>query len=259
VPGVGARVFHVNVNCSDLDCSLAFYRDAVGLLPLVRTAPEHPQPGGAFGLESAQWDAWIMVGAQGLDGVAVDLLEWKTPRPSRGSGEPGFRRLRVGVAPDRTLTAGRTTDLDGTPLEVIADTGPRVAGVVIGCSDLERSWAFYRDVVGLSAVGGSVFADRRGPEAFTVELVESPTPIRPRAANDLGMYRLALVTDDLDGHYGALLAAGVRPCSPPATLDMGPGLARLRALLFPDLDGTMLELIESPPTAPPTTAGEGGH
>jgi catechol 2,3-dioxygenase-like lactoylglutathione lyase family enzyme len=256
VPGLRARLFHANINCSDLDRSLAFYRDTVGLTPLVRTTPAHPQPGDAFGLEVAQWDAWILAGAHGLDGVVVDLLEWKTPRPGRGTGEPGFRRLRLGVAPGGALTPGSTVDPDGTPLEIVADASPRVAGVEIGCSALERSRAFYRDVVGLAPVVGSVFADRRGPEAFTVELIESPGPIQPRAANDLGIYRLALLTDDIDTAYRALLAAGVRTCSPPATLDMGPGLPRLRALLFPDLDGTMLELIESPPPAPPATAGD---
>src|SRR2546428_194447 len=43
-----ARVFHVNVNCSDLERSLAFYR-AVGLTPATRTRPEGPQAGAAFG------------------------------------------------------------------------------------------------------------------------------------------------------------------------------------------------------------------
>jgi len=35
---------------------------------------------------------------------------------------------------------------------------------------------------------------------------------------------------------------------------MGPGLPALRALLFPDPDGTMLELIESPASRSGTAA-----
>jgi catechol 2,3-dioxygenase-like lactoylglutathione lyase family enzyme len=31
VPITPNRIFHVNVNCTDLDRSLAFYRDLVGL------------------------------------------------------------------------------------------------------------------------------------------------------------------------------------------------------------------------------------
>jgi catechol 2,3-dioxygenase-like lactoylglutathione lyase family enzyme len=72
------------------------------------------------------------------------------------------------------------------------------------------------------------------------------TPVRPRQATDLGPYRVALLTDDLDRDYQGLLAAGVTPYSPPATLDMGPGLPTLRAVFFPDPDGTTFELIERP-------------
>ncbi|MDE2824419.1 MAG: VOC family protein [Chloroflexota bacterium] len=37
------RFFHVNVSRSDLERSLEFYRDHVGLRPTVRTRPEQPQ------------------------------------------------------------------------------------------------------------------------------------------------------------------------------------------------------------------------
>ncbi|MYH71712.1 MAG: hypothetical protein F4153_03920 [Acidimicrobiia bacterium] len=80
------RFFHVNVNCSDLERSLAFYRDLVGLKPTVRTRPERPQPGGAFGLDEVQWDAWILSGDDAPDGVVLDLLE------CRCRGQPGRRR-----------------------------------------------------------------------------------------------------------------------------------------------------------------------
>lgn len=42
--------YHVNVNCSDLDVSLAFYRDVLGFSPVVHTAPD-VQPGAAFGFD----------------------------------------------------------------------------------------------------------------------------------------------------------------------------------------------------------------
>ncbi|MBW2388409.1 MAG: VOC family protein [Deltaproteobacteria bacterium] len=42
------RVMHVNVNCSDLERSLAFYRDVVGLAPASHTNPV-PQDGAGFG------------------------------------------------------------------------------------------------------------------------------------------------------------------------------------------------------------------
>ena len=70
-----ARIFHVNVNCTDLERSRRFYADALGLDAAVRTTPDRAQPGAAFGLDTARWDAWVLVGANGFDGGAVDLLE----------------------------------------------------------------------------------------------------------------------------------------------------------------------------------------
>jgi catechol 2,3-dioxygenase-like lactoylglutathione lyase family enzyme len=243
--GVHGRIFHVNVNCSDLETSLAFYRDRIGLTASVRTTPRHPQAGAAFGLDMAQWDAWIMSGG-GLDEVVLDLLEWKVPRSSHPRNPGGFRRLRVGAHPDSPLASEGAVDPDGTSLEIVARDRARVAGVVVGCSDLEASQAFYRNVLGMSSSATSTYADARGPEVFSIELTSVAVAPRPRVATDLGLYRLAMLTDDLDHDYDALTAAGVRPYSPPASLDMGPGLPQLRALFFPDPDGTTFELIEQP-------------
>ena len=96
-----ARIFHVNVNCTDFERSRRFYADALGLDAAVRTTPDTAQPGAAFGLDTARWDAWVLVGASGFDGGAVDLLEWQEPAPT---GAPpasfvttGFQRLGVAV------------------------------------------------------------------------------------------------------------------------------------------------------------------
>lgn len=253
--GIHGRIFHVNVNCSNLETSLAFYRDRVGLTASVRTAPRHPQPGAAFGLDRAQWDAWIMTASGGLDEVVLDLLEWKVPGPSHPRGPGGFQRLRVGVHPDSPLASEDAVDPDGTALEIVARDRPRVAGVVVGCSNLEASQAFYRNVLGLSPTAASTFSDARGPEVFSIELASVAVSPRPRVATDLGIYRLALLTDDLDRDSDALTAAGVSPYSPPAALDMGPGLPSLRALFFPDPDGTTFELIEQPPVGNTTDPG----
>lgn len=247
--GIRGRIFHVNVNCSDLDTSFAFYRDVVGLTPAVRTTPDRPQPGAAFGLDAVQWDAWILRGAGGLDDVVVDLLEWKVPHPSRSDAPAGFQRLRLGMSPASPLRAPDGVDPDGTAFEIVGRDEPRVAGVVVGCSDLETSRDFYRTVLGLSPSGPATYSDARGPEVFSIELQAVPARPVPRVATDLGIYRLALLTDDLD--HDALLTAGVQPYSPPATLDMGPGLPELRALFFPDPDGTTFELIEQPAAPAP--------
>ena len=246
VSGIDGRVFHLNVNCSDLDTSLSFYRDAVGLIPTVHTAPGRPQPGGAFGLAAAQWEAWIMASGHGLEDVVIDLLQWNVPRPSRAAAPGGFERLRLGVRDGSSLRAGVAFDPDGVRVEIVDCGGPRVAGVVVGCSDFDDSQAFYRDVVGLLRAGATTFCDSRGPGSFSIELAPGPRPSHPRIATDIGLYRLALLVEDLDRAHNILTAAGVHPYSPPATLDMGPGLPALRALFFPDPDGTTLEVIEQP-------------
>jgi hypothetical protein len=54
------------------------------------------------------------------------------------------------------------------------------------------------------------------------------------------------MTDDIDADYDQLRADGVICVSPPSHLEMGPGIPKLRAVLFLDPDGTALELIETP-------------
>ncbi len=227
IAGAGG-VLHLNVNCTDLGRSVAFYREEAGVSPLTHTAPTEPQPGNAFGLESAQWDAWIMGGPAGFGAPVIDLLQWVVPppEPRPDPGGCGFRCLHLGVP-----GAGRRLirDPDGTPIEIRPGPyGP--VGVTVACSDVARSRRFYGEVVGL---GGFV------------ELVPGQGTAPP-AANTVGIWRMALATEDLDGDVARLTAAGVRCVSDPVEMSMGPGLPMLRFVLFPDPDGTMLELIERP-------------
>jgi catechol 2,3-dioxygenase-like lactoylglutathione lyase family enzyme len=168
-----ARIFHVNVNCSDLARSRDFYVDGCGLSEGVRTVPAGSQSGAAFGLDRARWDAWILVGPSGFDGGAIDLLEWQEPRPTgRAPGaihEAGFQRVGL-VVPDLDATIASTTanggtvwsdplvhevgggkqvrvvfasDPDGTAIELFEGEVARLSFVGVACADLDRSVAFY--------------------------------------------------------------------------------------------------------------------
>ncbi|MEX2253904.1 MAG: VOC family protein [Acidimicrobiia bacterium] len=294
------RVFHLNVNCSDLERSLGFYRDLLGLQQGAHTvSPE--QGGAAFGLETVAWDAWIMLDERGYDGVVLDLLEWKTPKPTGtppvaahhlGFGRLGFTAPDVDATYERMLAAGVRclcephdvaipgvpgvrvfvcADPDGTLLEVLGAPLRKFAFLTMNCSDLDRSIEFYESVAGFTArarfslgrsdgaslgLEGEVESemahldDPRGDGSFALDLVQWQAPgvagSPSREANRLGAFRLALYTDDIDASYDALLAADVPCWSPPAELDMGPGIPPLRALLFDDPDGTVLELIQPP-------------
>ena len=172
----GARIFHVNVNCSDLARSRTFYVDGCGLLEGVRTTPEEAQSGIAFGLDRARWDAWILVGAKGFEGSAIDLLEWQKPAPAGSPpaaiNEAGFQRIGVlvpdidaaiasasasgGVAWSAPLvheipSGGQVrivmmSDPDGVVLELIESTGSGLSFVGVTCHDLGRSLAFYESL-----------------------------------------------------------------------------------------------------------------
>ena len=169
----GARIFHVNVNCSDLARSRAFYVDGCGLVDGVRTTPEAAQSGIAFGLDRARWDAWILVGDKGFEGGAIDLLEWQEPAPAGAAPgalyETGFQRIGIRVADlDATIASvgahGGTvwsepnvhhvpgggeirivfvSDPDGVAIELVEGGAGGLSFVGVTCRDLERSVAFY--------------------------------------------------------------------------------------------------------------------
>lgn len=290
---VGAqRIYHVNVNCSDLDRSLVYYRDLFGLTPTVRTTPDR-QPGTGFGLEVAQWDAWIMAGDRGVDGVVLDLLEWKVPAPtasrpasmrSRGFSRLGLRHrdldslhaaLADGGHPaatpptevevgDHVMRMLHAHDPDGTLLQVIEGDTTEPSHVTIGCTDLERSLRVHTDVMGLRLstrrwASGPLDAEvawcRCPVTGFGVELVAwSGGPEGPggRAANELEIFRMAWITDDVERDHSVLTEAGIECYSPPVELDMNLGEhSVLRALFFDDPDGACLELIEPPDVSSP--------
>jgi catechol 2,3-dioxygenase-like lactoylglutathione lyase family enzyme len=169
----GARLFHVNVNCSDLERSRRFYTDGLGFAIGAHTAPEVAQPGTAFGLDRARWDASILLGPRGYEGGAIDLLQWHEPSPVGAAParvvENGFQRLGVRV-PDLDATVDRVRalggvvwsepfahalgegreirlvllgDPDGTAIELIEGGPASLSFVAITCADLEASRAFY--------------------------------------------------------------------------------------------------------------------
>jgi glyoxylase I family protein len=293
---VAHRIYHVNINCSDLERSLAFYCDGIGLHKGARTTPESPQPGGAFGLAEVQWDAWILYGDQGTKGVVLDLLEWQVPRPQgqpRGRAtDVGFNRLCIRV-PDLAATHARlvamgadcwtapmtigldppttmfiVSDPDGTQIELLEGKEVQLSHIAVNCTDLERSQRFYEDVMGLRTIldietpplPGAVFRlpgevrlhSRLMRDMFTGFMVELIAWINPsvtgwgfRCANDLGIFRMAWITNDIDRDYHNLVCAGTCCYTPPAELEMGPGIPPLRALFFDDPDAVCLELIET--------------
>jgi catechol 2,3-dioxygenase-like lactoylglutathione lyase family enzyme len=294
-----ARIFHVNVNCADLERSRRFYVDALGLDAVVRTTPATAQPGAAFGLDRARWDAWILVGANGYEGGAIDLLEWKEPRPVDAPPgslvETGYQRIGVRV-PDLDATAERVealggsvwgapathdlgdgatvrlvmaNDPDGTALELVGATSTGLSFVAVNTVDLGHARAFYArvgfreiarfrsardDAAHLRLEGvmalNEVMLDPPGGGDVKLVLVGFERPSARvtaiRAANTLGIWRVALLVRDLDDACAALADANVATLSEPVMMAMGHGLPELRFVCFRGPDGEVLELIEQP-------------
>ena len=125
-------------------------------------------------------------------------------------------------------------------------------------ANLERSVAFYTDMIGLRLnrtmdIEGPVIADVTGNPGvkmrialldaggYEVELIEYLTPLgdsRARPRHHVGSGHLAFEVEDADAVYERLSALGVTFASPPQ--DFG----AVKACYFEDPDGITLELIE---------------
>ena len=253
----GARIFHVNVNCSDLAGSRAFYVDGCGLAEGVRTTPERTQPGAAFALDRARWDAWILVGERGFDGGAVDLLEWQEPPPTSAAPgalyDAGLQRVGL-LVPDLDVAIEQASarggvvwsapvahelpdggsvrivfmsDPDGVSIELVEGDTNRLSFVAVTCHDLERSVAFY-ETLGFrefarfpSTSASSPHLRVDGPVSMLEVLMRAPGP---------GDVHLMLVTFA----DPAVRRAGPRPAN-------ALGMWRT-ALLLPDLDHAVAAL-----------------
>ena len=132
--------------------------------------------------------------------------------------------------------------------------------IVLNVTDVERSLAFYRDVLGLPAErveawrrGELRFPSVRVNEATIIDLVHAPAESAERRLN---LAHFCLVTDDdLDVVARELSSAGV-------TIEVGPATrsgARGNALsiYFRDPDDNVIELRTYAPV-PASSAGGGG-
>lgn len=133
-------------------------------------------------------------------------------------------------------------------------------------ADLDRSVAFYRDILGFEVLfawnpqadyirelvghpGADIHAAvLRLPDTQVVlELLEyrevERTPVDTRTANP-GTAHIAFFVDDLDTLYADLTARGVASVSPPVTPTIGPNQGG-RAVYMIDPDGIRVELIQT--------------
>lgn len=132
-------------------------------------------------------------------------------------------------------------------------------------SSLDRTIALFRDGLGFDLVsraprdpglvsritgvaGAEVeIAFLRGP-GHTVELIEYKAPagrgrVEARPC-DTGFAHLALNVDNVDAAIEAVAGLGLKPVSPPVTIDQGPNRGR-KVVYLRDPDGVTIEFIEA--------------
>ena len=137
----------------------------------------------------------------------------------------------------------------------------------ITVANLERSLAFWRDVLGFELSHrphqtGDLASEITGvPGAeisiavlkgygHKIELLEYLAPpdrqhLRPRPC-DIGSLHVAFVVNNLDAVLNAIAASGWKPAGKAQTLKAGPNAGK-RVVYVRDPDGTTIEFMQSPP------------
>jgi len=144
--------------------------------------------------------------------------------------------------------------------------------VALAVSDIERSVAFYRDILGFRATldmplgspglerllrlrpgttGRSVIMQQGLSIVGEVELVQfSPAPTTPtpaKGAGGLGAFLLSFEVRDeeLTAVYDRLREKGIACYSRPQDVDLAK-YGKIRAVVFEDPDGQLIELVQLP-------------
>lgn len=137
----------------------------------------------------------------------------------------------------------------------------------ITVSSLERSLAFWRDVLGfefshrshqtgkmaeeITGVTGAEIklAVVKAPGGHKIELLEYLAPPDRKRDDtrpcDVGSVHVALLVDDLDAVLNAIAVAGWNAAGKPQTLKMGPNAGK-RVIYIRDPDGTTIEFMQPP-------------
>lgn len=134
--------------------------------------------------------------------------------------------------------------------------------VGITVSDMQRSVAFYRDVLGFEVIGtGEAFDEEDKPldlvgvhllstamkcDDCQIELLQFLSPpgkTRAPKMSDAGCVHMALAVNDIQAVYEKLVQAGAQVNAPPQKDESGYEWAYW--MFFQDPDGTMIEVVQS--------------
>jgi glyoxylase I family protein len=164
-----------------------------------------------------------------------------------------------------TITSMSKSTTKRRPFRILATDH---TGITV--SNLERSLAFWRDVLGfelshtahqtgemareITGVAGAEIklAVVKAPCGHKIELLEYLAPPERKQHVDLrpcdvGSVHIALIVDDLDAILSLIEASGWKAAGKPQTLRSGPNTGK-RVVYVRDPDGTAIEFMQRPET-----------
>ena len=225
VVGVGPFLHIV----SDLDQSLAFYHDTLGL-ELTGPAGEHkftdsPAVANLYGVPGKQFRAAVLK----IPGstMGVELVQWGEARKPRGEpiSGPGVAALII----RRAETARHLHDPDGLPVEV-EQSGDPGAILSVSVNGVGNVTGVYDSVLGLKS-------DRiRFTKAATGDNRDSPFPSPGQGMLRLQVHNIAALTESLKSAGFSVITAG----GAPVTLPQGQ-----RVIILRDPDNFYVQLMET--------------
>ena len=165
--------------------------------------------------------------------------------------------------PDDGDGAPTRRELSGPRTGHLQILGADHTGITV--SNLERSLAFWRDVLGfevshtahqkgelaqeITGVEGAEIklVVLKAPGGHKIELLEYLAPVDRERANlrpcDVGSVHVALLVDDLDLVLGRIAVSGWKAAGNPQTLTRGPNAGK-RVVYVRDPDGAAIELMQ---------------
>ncbi len=234
-------ISHININVADLDASVIFYVDELGL-NLVRRVRADADSAETPGSETAI----INTGERGvsLENIMYDKGD-ESSEASWPAPKLGVVCLQLELA-KRELDGARLVDPDGVQITVTASDRNRIAGVdllVANLDDTKRHWnqalgLEFHDAPADSGYDASVEV-RSSQDQFRITLTAAPLTPEITAGLQLGARRLAFTVDDVEGSYARAMADGARSESAPAQFELGP--VKMLAGLWFDPNGVVLQ------------------
>jgi catechol 2,3-dioxygenase-like lactoylglutathione lyase family enzyme len=238
VVGVGPFLHIV----SDLDQSLAFYHDKLGLEfsgpPGEHPFTDNPAVANLYGVPGKQFRAAVLK----IPGSAmgIELVQWGEARKPTNKSIPNPGVVTLILRSTSAASKGLLHDPDGFPVEVERSENPG-ADLSVSVSDVSATTALYNKALGFKTDGDRLAVPAtsvriRFTKAVGSEGLNVPFPEPGRGMLRLPVHNIAALTETLKSAGFSVITTG----GAPVTLPQGP-----RVIILRDLNNFYLQLMEA--------------